>query len=346
MAKKLSKNIDLLIIGFIFLVLFLLPILFVRIDGKISWIHVIKIWKDQVLIIPIFLINHFFLMPKFLDKKKYWQYFSILFGLIAIAVIVYFNYENYLLHKKLLREGINKISEKRPSPIPPYANLLMYSILIMGVDLGMFFSKKWQLISEQKIELERRNTMMELEILKNQVNPHFFMNTLNNIYALMDKDANKAKKAIIRLSKLMRYLLYENSDSKVPLSKEFDFLKSYTELMQLRFTDQIDYRFSVPENFEDYKIPPLLFISYIENAFKYGISYANPSKIYISFKIQDNKLIFNCINTVHKENHQKNGGLGLLNSKNRLDLLYGKNYQLKIDEENQVFGVLLKIPLL
>lgn len=344
---KISKHIDLLIIGFIFLVLFLLPVLFVRIGDEISWKHVFKIWKDNALIIPIFALNHWLLMPKLLDKKKYLLYFITIFSLIAIAVFAYYHYENYTLRERLLQPDFNKVAEaKRPSPIPPYATLLMYSILIVGVDLGMFFSKKWQQISAQKIDLERRNTMMELEILKNQVNPHFFMNTLNNIYGLMDKDADKAKKAIIKLSKLMRYLLYENSDSKVPLSKEFEFLKSYTELMQLRFTDQIDYHFTIPEHFEDVKIPPLLFVSYIENAFKYGISYANPSKIEIDFTIKNNVLTFLCFNTIHKENQDKSGGLGLANSKNRFDLIYGDRYNLNIVRANQFFKVLLEIPLI
>lgn len=340
---KGSKYIDLFIIGFILLVLFLLPVLFVRIGDQISWVHVIKIWKDQALIIPIFLLNHWVLMPKFLDHKKYIYYFSSVLGSITLAVLIYFHYENFAVKQSVF---INNFPEKRPSPIPPYANLLMYSILIVGVDLGLFFSKKWEQIYAQKIDLQRRNTMMELEILKNQINPHFFMNTLNNIYALMDKDVNMAQNAIIKLSKLMRYLLYENTDSKVPLSKEFEFLKSYSELMQLRFTDDIDYHFSVPEHFNEVNIPPLLFISYIENAFKYGISYANPSKIEIKFSINDNTLSFICINSIHKDSQQKKGGLGLLNSKNRLDLIFGENYNLKIENSNQQYQVLLQIPLL
>jgi hypothetical protein len=338
------KNfIEYIIIGFIFLVLFLLPVLFTRIDGTISWRFVFKIWKDQLLLIPLFAINHWILVPRILFIKKYALYLICVAGLITLFTSAYY-YNDEVLNKK--PERIENSGPRKPSPIPPYANLLMYSLLIVGVDTGLLFSKKWGENEEKRHRLEKENTEMELNILRTQISPHFFMNTLNNIYALVDNNNQAAKEAVMKLSKMMRYMLYENESGKVKLSKEFEFIKSYIDLMKLRFTSEMAVHLIIPENFEDVSIPPLLFISYIENAFKYGTSYQNESFINIIFEINDNKLLFNCSNTNHAQtNKNQNGGLGLANNESRLKLLYGRNFALAVRSTEKMYYVSLVIPL-
>ena len=340
---KYDKYMEYWIIGFIFLLLFLLPVLFTRVDGRISWLHVTKIWKDQMLLIPLFIANRWLFVPKMLFRKNYIAYVLCVLGLITIFTTSYY-YHDEVLNKRPLKES--DIENKRPEPIPPFANLLMYSLLIVGVDTGLLFSKRAHEIEKKKHLLEKENAKMELDILRNQISPHFFMNTLNNIYALIDCNTPVAKESVMKLSKLMRYMLYENESGKVYLSKEFEFIRSYIDLMKLRFADGITIRFITPESFTDVMIPPMLFIAFVENAFKYGASYDKDSLISIVFAISENTLSFKCYNTIHPHlGDIEKGGLGIRNSENRLKLLFGKNYTLELSSAENIYNVDLKIPL-
>ena len=341
--QRYNSYIEYLVIGFIFLVLFALPILFTRIDGEISWLYVRKIWKDQALLIPLFALNHWFFVPKVLFRKRYTVYILSVAATIVLFTSTYY-YSDEVVNKKPPR---SQNSENRmPDPIPPYAGLLMYSLLIVGVDSGLLFSKKWNEIEERKHLLEKKNAEMQLDILRNQISPHFFMNTLNNIYALIDTSGPAAKAAVMKLSKLMRYMLYENGNGKVKLNKEFEFIGSYIDLMKIRYADEITIHYILPEIFDDVDIPPMLFISYIENAFKYGASYQHESFINIVFEVDEKALRFNTVNTKNTENQLfKDGGLGLENSENRLKLLFGSSYTLAIQSTERLYNVSLTIPL-
>jgi sensor histidine kinase YesM len=236
---------------------------------------------------------------------------------------------------------------KRPTPIPPYAHLLMYSLLIAGVDTGLLALRRLHQNEKRQEELEKRNAEMQLDILRHQVSPHFLMNTLNNIYGLMDIDVPRARESVIKLSRLMRFMLYENSSGKVRISKEFEFISSYIELMRLRYPEGVSIHLHLPEQYPDLEIPPLLFISYIENAFKHGVSYQSPSRIDIGFEVDGDRLRFFCNNTLHKETSRgvSHGGVGLKNSESRLKLLFGNAFHLQIAEAGNLFSVLLLIPL-
>ena len=171
------------------------------------------------------------------------------------------------------------------------------------------------------------------------------MNTLNNIHALVDIDPSKAQETIRELSKMMRFVLYEGDKSGVPLTKEFEFIRNYTKLMQLRYSDKVKITIDVPEEAPDVTIPPLMLISFIENAFKHGISYQHDSFIDIKLSIKDNILCFDCRNSKAEKPNQEKGGVGLANVKKRLDLLYDKSYTLEIKDEPDIYIVELKIPL-
>lgn len=341
--RRYNNYIEYLVIGFIFLVLFALPILFTRIDGEVSWLYVRKIWKDQALLIPLFALNHWLYVPKLLFRKRYTVYILSVVVTIMLFTATYY-YSDEVVNKKPSR--VQNGENRQPDPIPPYAGLLMYSLLIVGVDSGMLFSKKWNEIEERRHLLEKKNSEMQLEILRNQISPHFFMNTLNNIYALIDTSGPAAKAAVMKLSKLMRYMLYENGNGKVKLSKEFEFIGSYIDLMKIRHADEITIHYILPEMYIDVEIPPMLFIFYIENAFKYGASYQNESFISIVFEVDEEVLRFNAVNTKHSEGHPfREGGLGLENSENRLKLLFGSSYTLAIQSTEKLFNVSLTIPL-
>ena len=172
------------------------------------------------------------------------------------------------------------------------------------------------------------------------------MNTLNNIHAMVDIDTEKAKALILELSKLMRYVLYEGANSTVPLQHEVDFLNNYLTLMRIRYTEKVKIDVDIPASVPDRNVPPLLFIPFVENAFKHGVSYQKESFIHIQLLIDDDTLSFVCRNSKIDEKDEEHGGVGLANVKKRLQLIYGDNHSLDITDDNKVFDVHLSIPLL
>ena len=222
---------------------------------------------------------------------------------------------------------------------------IVIAILMCGMNLGVKFYFKNRDDQKKLLRLQKENLEQQLEYLKYRINPHFFMNTLNNIHALVDIDAEKAKSTILELSKMMRFILYEGDKKGVPLTREFDFIRNYITLMQLRFTDKVKIQVSLPQQAPDRMVPPLMLITFIENAFKHGISYQHPSFIEIKAHVEDDQLHFSCQNSKAEKSNEEKGGVGLVNVKQRLKLLYDNNYTLKIHDFPDIYSVQLIIPL-
>jgi hypothetical protein len=262
------------------------------------------------------------------------------------------------------RFGDNGFPQRRPDRFRrrPLINFMsidsivqnsLIAVLLAGLNLAVMLFFK--LIDEQnkQNELRSNSLLFELEYLKGQLNPHFFMNMLNNIHALVDIDKDKAKETIIGFSKLMRYVLYDANQQKIQLSKEINFLRNYIELMKLRFTKNVDIRPDLPVIIPEILIPPLLFVSFIENAFKHGVSYRHKSFVDLSLVIMDEYLVFEITNSVvNKESSvdpdpdkENDKGIGLINVVKRLDLLYGDSYTLNIDKTEKEYKVKLTLPV-
>jgi LytS/YehU family sensor histidine kinase len=243
----------------------------------------------------------------------------------------------------------NNPKNKRPPPPSqkwPTYNFLLSAIFITGFSIGMRYTEK--VIHQEKLQEEKEKERLnaELAFLKNQINPHFFFNTLNNIYSLVEINVNDGQKAILQLSKLMRYVLYETEKGNKYLSQEIDFLKNYIELMKLRLSSKVTLSFTVPENYRDIQIPPLIFLPFIENAFKHGISSHNPSFITISLTTREDEIFFECTNSIggkNKDLYKKDNGIGLENIKKRLSILFPKSHKLQIVESQTTFNVNLYI---
>ena len=235
-----------------------------------------------------------------------------------------------------------------PPPIIGEHDILAVVILILmfGANLGIKGWFRSRDDCKRLAELERENLEQQLEYLRYQINPHFFMNTLNNIHALVDIDPTKAQETIVELSKMMRYVLYEGNKQGVPLSQEFDFIQHYVSLMQLRYTDKVRITLDLPQETSDRQIPPLMLITFIENAFKHGISYQHDSFIEMKAEVKDDKLQFVCRNSKSEKSNEEKGGVGLANVRKRLDLLYDNNYTLHIDDTADIYSVGLVVPLL
>ena len=192
---------------------------------------------------------------------------------------------------------------------------------------------------------EKQTIEAELQYLKYQINPHFFMNTLNNIHALVDVDAEKAKDTILTLSQLMRYLLYETNQTFVPLSDEIDFIEHYVSLMKLRYTKGVDVQCHMPENVPNLMVPPLIFVVFVENAFKHGVTYQKPSFIHISIVINSNIITFSCINSIAEKRPMNDAhhGVGLENARKRLNLILPAKHNLTITQNGEHYDAVLSM---
>lgn len=218
-------------------------------------------------------------------------------------------------------------------------------ILLFGMNLGVKLYFKSQNDYKQMQLLEKQNLSQQLEYLKYQINPHFFMNTLNNIHALVDLDSEKAKATIVELSKMMRYILYDGNKPLVPVQSEIRFLKNYITLMKLRYTDKVKIKVEIPGEIPDKGIPPLMLITFVENSFKHGVSYQQESFINVDMHFTGNRFFFFCENSKHTKSTEQHGGVGLTNVRKRLDLIYGKDYTLDINDGEDIYTVKLDIPL-
>jgi len=201
-------------------------------------------------------------------------------------------------------------------------------------------------LKESKEQLKTENLQSRYVALTNQINPHFFFNTLNNIYSLVQTDVADGQKAILQLSKLMRYLLYETEKGDKLLSEEIEFMHTYIELMKLRISEKVSIAITFPENYTNISIPPLLFLPFIENAFKHGISYRSTSFINVILSVLPGSIIFECSNSLVAGNDnllRQDSGIGLENVKKRLALLFPGRHELKITENETTFLVFLQI---
>ena len=257
---------------------------------------------------------------------------------------------NPLLHPQDGRD--EHFHEKKPGPPRAFGGQDSVAFIIMALLLGLNIGAKsfFKSLDDKKRikELERENLNSQLEYLKYQINPHFFMNTLNNIHALVDIDPEQAKYTIEVLSKLMRYVLYEGNRSMAPLQKELAFIGHYVDLMRIRYTDKVSISVSLPSGVPDVQVPSLLFITFIENAFKHGVSYQKSSFIEVGIRVDEanREIAFSCNNSVKPEtDEKKQGGVGLQNAKKRLQLIYGDDYNLKIDSTPEEFRLLLRLPI-
>jgi hypothetical protein len=256
---------------------------------------------------------------------------------------------------EILNPGRNKNQiQGRELPVPNRSmlviiNTVLISLLVAGFNTAIAVTNRWFENEQAKKEIEQEHMRSELAFLQSQISPHFFMNTLNNIHSLIEGDQKLAQEAVLKLSGLMRYLLYDSGRGTTTLQKEIDFIKSYVELMELRVDKSIKVTLGLPDKFNNISLPPLLFISFIENAFKHGVSYREPSSLKFTLSQEPGSVSFCSSNTISKfrvsDLPEHHGGLGLDNIRKRLNMLYGDKYDLQIEKTDQEFIVKLTIPV-
>jgi LytS/YehU family sensor histidine kinase len=208
----------------------------------------------------------------------------------------------------------------------------------------------WFIHQSEKMELQTQTMQSELKFLRSQINPHFLFNTLNNLYALTLKKSDDAPEIVLKLSEMMRYMLYECNEKRVPLKKEVAYMKNYLDLERLRQHESIDIQFNLDGEISDQAIAPLLLIPFIENSFKHGVgSQINHGWVNIEMNVRGQSLTFTIENSKGpaqpKQVHRKSGGIGLVNVRRRLNLIYDDDYQLKISNEPNIYRVTLDLNL-
>lgn len=319
-----------------------------------SWCSVIRWWIGLLPFIVVFLVNNYLLVPKYLLKNRIRTYIVLLFILVCIFIscqMASYEYRMevyYRLHQHL-NDGSAVRSTYRFLGMPmPLLMSIALMLLMLAVNTAVIMIFKY--IREKRIReaLETVRLKDELRFLKAQINPHFFMNMLNNIHAMIELEPVKAQTMTLELSKLMRYVLYEGDNVKASFASEVAFISSYVALMRRRYPPaKVNVVLEVSENPSDeVSIPPMLFVTFVENAFKHGVSYQTKSEIFISLTEKDGRVCFVCRNTKRAGRCSPEGGVGLENVRRRLDILYPENYDLKIEDLIDCFNVELTIPSL
>lgn len=303
------------------------------------------VWLPSLSMLVLFYINYFLLIDKFfLNKQK-----IVFFIINIILVIALTSLIEYL--KPVPSAIINfKNLPKPPNNFgkPPMLNFRMTLPLILAVVVSVGVKINSQLRKKEILLEKVKHTQLTSEInyLKNQVKPHFLFNTLNNIYALVNKDPETAKVSIHSLSKMMRYFLHEATNNDILLEKEITFLERYIDLMLLRVNKNFTLEKNFPNIKEPIKIPPLLLLSFIENAFKHGIDAIKPSFIHIDLSIKDNSIHYVVENSLFKNNDKSsNSGIGLENLKKRLHLIYKDDFELTEKETDKTYTAKLILNL-
>ncbi|MEP1488322.1 MAG: histidine kinase [Algibacter sp.] len=304
---------------------------------------VIHFWIPLVFSAILFYLNYFVLIDKFLFTKKTIWFVGVNLILIGFFIFLKETIEG-LYFQDLLKKRTSSDGPNRPFKMFIYVQMISYMAPLL-FSIAVKTTKRWVKTEAERKEAANFKLQSELQHLHYQLQPHFFFNSLNNIYAMVDVSPDQAKTSIHSLSKLMRYMLYETNEEQVSLSKEIDFMKKYMELMKLRVSDKTVVNYSFPSEGTEIKIAPLLFISLIENAFKHGVSASKESTIDINMTYNDSTVLFTIENhNFPKKIEDKSGsGIGLPNIKKRLELLYPNKNSFKTSVNDSRFVAQLEI---
>ncbi len=297
----------------------------------------------------IYYLNYFIVIDKLMFRKRMWEFLLVNF-ILAIVMGQFVHLWDVVNVMQFDNEPRSAHHNDFPLALSYFFKYFMPYVIPIGVCIAVKTTRKWHSLDAEIQEGEKKRIEAELTNLRQQLNPHFLFNTLNNIYALIAISPDRAQQTVLDLSKLLRYALYENNQNFVPLQLEIDFIKNYVELMRIRLTNDIDLQTDINIATDMHKtVAPMLFISLVENSFKHGISVTYPSFIHISIRENGNdELVCTIKNSCFpKDASDTSGsGIGLENLRRRLQLLYPHQHTLLTEKEGNTFVAQLIIPLL
>jgi two-component system LytT family sensor kinase len=320
--------------------LFYIPLTWNLVLPTIFWL-----WQTIVLflMIIIFYYNAKIIVPKTIIKDKIGPFFLWAFLIIFVMQFIAYLYNtNTDLHNKLaILLGFKKYRNN-------YFDNYVFSLtlLVLGISTSYAMLQHWQKAAQHKQKLEQDKTTAELAMLKAQINPHFFFNSLNSIYSLTYTNIEDSRGALHTLSRMMRYLLYSEGE-RTTLLKEAEFMKDFIALMKLRANSKLTITTDIPEKLNDYPIAPMLLLPLVENAFKHGVHATDKSEIHITLTQKETNLEFEVENTYfEKTSTTDQGGIGLTNTKRRLHLIYPNRHTMTCGvDKNGKYKVNLQITL-
>jgi two-component system LytT family sensor kinase len=310
-------------------------------DSKLTNNELVIIFVPYAVVnLGLFYLNYLLLIPNFMDKKKYGIYALAI--VITIIVFGFIKYGVAVMFKHVLLTG----AKGAVTGFGAYFfHTVFISIIFLFLSTALKFSVDWFLNERIQRDLENQRLSAELAFLKSQINPHFLFNSLNSIYSLAYQRSETTPEAILKLSEIMRYMLYECNDNKVDLAKELQYLQNYIDLQKIRFSDTAYIDYKVEGKIQAQQIVPLLLIAFIENAFKHGVANDPLTPIRLLIDVDDEHLYFYIQNKKHTNNRDASGGIGLNNVKRRLNLLYPGKYNLDIRDEADTYTVELSLVL-
>ncbi|MBQ6204167.1 MAG: sensor histidine kinase [Prevotella sp.] len=296
----------------------------------------LMVWQQLRAPLVVYFANFYLFGPYLFFRRRYW-----LFVICNLLLIVGMNY-GFIYGYFMIREHVPAMHGRAWVGFFSGAFMfLLLNIIMVAVAIGIRHFMRIRQIRQQLKDEKAKNTEAELAWLKNQINPHFLFNTLNNISSLTQIDADAAQDAIAQLSDLLRYAMYETNKKTVPIQGEVEFMRNYIELMKLRCNNMTTVNAQFIMHNAQLEIAPLLFISLIENAFKHGVSSNRPSTIDISLRQDDDQLVFCCDNTNYpKDDADRSGsGIGLENTRRRLELMYHDHYQWEQSLDDNIYHI-------
>ena len=292
-------------------------------DAKIWWF----LFVVNLFLLPAYILYSVIIVPRFLFKKKYIQFFALTILFLAIIQLLLFAIYS------LIYDFSNQTEQTYFTySFSTSVRECSWSILYILITIGIYFIKKALDEKDILLNLEKDNASFKLKYLRSQLNPHFLFNTLNSIYSLSMQKSENTPSVVVKLADLMRYLIYECNEEKVPLYKEIEFIRNYIDIEKIRYT--ADVRFDIEGDPGDILIEPFLFTSFIENGFKHAFdaAYAN-AFIYITLKIKPGQIELSVVNNTNiglETQAKKIDGTGIRTSKSMLELLYPTSYALNI----------------
>ncbi len=321
-----------------------------RANVTVGFADILRLWKRMLPFLMLFLLHNYLAAPLLFRRHKPVAYGIAVAALLAAFVVFVILYRHNpgmpMRQPAPFGPGGPPGRHRGPVPMNPRILRVLLGMMMIGANLGIKALFRSARDAARVKELEAENLQQRLDTLRYQINPHFFMNTLNNIHALVDLDPGKAKESIVELSRMMRHILYDSGSPTIPLAQELEFLQHYVALMRLRYPEGVDISLQLPEHDGGAQVPPLVYASFVENAFKHGVSYETPSFVHISVVVEGGRVVFRCANSRQNPLKQDGGsGLGQENARRRLDLLYGDRYTLHVDQETGIYTLILDLPV-
>lgn len=285
----------------------------------------------------------YFLIPRYILKKKYLQFFILFTASLVLFYLIRTGLNYILVTENIWPEAQGN---QEPFTMIHIVELIIGAIYVIALVSAIKLTYDWVNEKRKNDDLKKIQLETELNFLKTQIQPHFFFNTLNNLYALVIKKSPNAPNVVMKLSEIMQYVLYEVKEPKISLMKSINYLYSYLELEKLRYGDRVKSEISIDGDIDDVEIPPLLFLPFIENCFKHGTHHQEEIKVSIDFVVKDNFLYFTVENNFSKpKDTETKHGIGIENVRRRLELLYGNKFSLKTKSKLNSYIVNLKLPL-